>query len=356
MNIKNKKLHEKLLSKFSLIDNSNKKFFKYVWLSPLIFFTQHNYFRDYHIYNKDIYVPNLIYKNRECIILSSGANWYWNDNIYRIDQHHMTLKGLNEFRKDYPKCRIILLHPDDSFIEGYPNYFEYILFNRNALIDTNSFYNLDNIERKYDAIYNSNFYRYKQHFLLEKITDLNIAFIYYHRTQTKNQVHYINNDEIKYGFKQEEKFREKPNFKLLNNINGKYQFLSKEYINKYYNQSFCGLCLSNIEGACLVSVEYLLSGLPVLSVKNKGGRDYFLTKMEEYAIVNVENDTQEIYDIIKHFKKMNYDKKTIRNMILRKIDDEWKNLFKQLDKVNIQIKDKEYFKKSLILAWSQYNL
>lgn len=42
-----------------------------------------------------------------------------------------------------------------------------------------------------------------------------------------------------------------------------------------FAEAHVGLCLSDIEGAMLVSAEYLLCGLPVVSTPNLGGRDAF---------------------------------------------------------------------------------
>lgn len=344
-----------LLNKLNLVNNNSKYFFQLIWCNPLIFFTQNNYFRDYFIKNNNIYIPNIVKNNKENIIISSSANWYWNDNKYRIDQHKLTVNGIELFLKNYPKTRIILMHSDETFIDGYPKYLEFINFNRNALLDTDSF-SIVNKEKKYDSIYNSNFYKYKQHYLLENINDYKIALIYYHRSSNFNQAYYINNNDIAEGYKIENNFLLKNNFELLNRIGGNYTFLNKQQINDYYNESYSGLCLSDIEGACLVSVEYLLSGLPVISVKNFGGRNKFLKQMGEFCLRNLNYDTNEIQEAIKYFKNKNFNKKDIRNKILKIINKEWNNLFIELDKLKIDIKDKGCFKKTFSKSWNEYKL
>jgi len=346
---------EKLLTKLKLINSSSNYFFELVWFKPIIFFTQNNYFRDYFVQNKEIYVQNLIKKNIDCIIITSSSNWYWNDNKYRIDQHNLTVKGIELFLKDYPKARIILMHPDETFIEGYPKYLEYLNFNRNALLDINSF-NIINKEKKYDSIYNSNFYKYKQHYLLEDINNYKIALIYYHRNSNLNQAYYINNKDIDEGYEIENNFLLKNNFELLNRIDGNYVFLNKQQINKYYNESYSGLCLSDIEGACLVSVEYLLSGLPVISVKNFGGRDKLLKQMGEYSLTDLNYDTNEIQEAIQFYKNKNFIKEDIRDRIIKVIDYEWQNLFIELNKLKIDIKEIENFKENFIYSWNKYKL
>jgi hypothetical protein len=48
-------------------------------------------------------------------------------------------------------------------------------------------------------------------------------------------------------------------------------------IYKEINKAHVGLCLSAEEGAMFVSAEYLLCGIPVVSTRNKGGRDVMFT-------------------------------------------------------------------------------
>ncbi|MDR0751274.1 MAG: hypothetical protein LBF12_01610 [Christensenellaceae bacterium] len=63
------------------------------------------------------------------------------------------------------------------------------------------------------------------------------------------------------------------------------QSLNPDYINKsritqvevndLLNQSYAGGIFSEKEGACFASSEYLLAGIPVVSTKSTGGRDYW---------------------------------------------------------------------------------
>lgn len=48
-----------------------------------------------------------------------------------------------------------------------------------------------------------------------------------------------------------------------------------ERVAEVLRQARCGLCLSAVEGAMWASIEYLLTGLPVVSTRSKGGRDEF---------------------------------------------------------------------------------
>lgn len=61
------------------------------------------------------------------------------------------------------------------------------------------------------------------------------------------------------------------------------KFLTHSEINVIFNHSACGLMLSFVEGAGRTTIEYLLSGLPIISFQSKGGRHVFLD--EENSIV-----------------------------------------------------------------------
>ena len=53
-------------------------------------------------------------------------------------------------------------------------------------------------------------------------------------------------------------------------------FLPHEEVAHLMNAARVGLCLSEVEGAMRVAVEYQLCGLPVVTVRNRGGRNEFL--------------------------------------------------------------------------------
>ncbi|WP_092048398.1 glycosyltransferase [Planctomicrobium piriforme] len=52
-------------------------------------------------------------------------------------------------------------------------------------------------------------------------------------------------------------------------------YLTAEEVNLVHNQSRIGVILSEQEGGCGASTEYLLAGLPVVSTSSTGGRDLF---------------------------------------------------------------------------------
>jgi glycosyltransferase involved in cell wall biosynthesis len=82
----------------------------------------------------------------------------------------------------------------------------------------------------------------------------------------------------------------------------------EEVCNKI-NQSSCGLILSEEEGACFASSEYLLCGIPVVSTHSKGGRDVWY---DDYNSIVCDPDPKQIADAVAHFKAHPRDPEAIR--------------------------------------------
>ena len=114
--------------------------------------------------------------------------------------------------------------------------------------------------------------------------------------------------------------------------------------------------MSDVEGACLVSVEYLLAGLPVISVRNVGGRDKFLKQMGEYAVTGVKGSIGEIEYYIDEFKNKVVNRQSVRERILRIIDREWLSLYEQMSKIGVYIGNRVLFRDSFVDTWKLYKL
>jgi hypothetical protein len=84
-------------------------------------------------------------------------------------------------------------------------------------------------------------------------------------------------------------------------------------INNIYSQAYVAGIFSLSEGACFASTQYLLSGLPVVSTKSKGGRDIWYN--DENSIICEDNET-DCYNCIQLAKQKvlngEFDKQTIR--------------------------------------------
>lgn len=200
--------------------------------------------------------------------------------------------------------------------------FDYIFCNHNCWLDYNLFKILDDEDKNYDLVINcrpeNNF---KRPYLASKVN--NIAFI----------KGYLYNKNDFYDYTQ-------LNCKYINE-----SIIDIDEIVKIYNQSYCGGIFSEKEGACNSSSEYLLCGLPVISTRNKGGRDIWYNK---YNSIIVEPDEYAVLDAVNYFTtNCIIDKEKIRNEHI-KLSDEMRNIFNEkiqeiFNLNNINICALEYF-------------
>ncbi|QLA16272.1 glycosyltransferase [Desulfolutivibrio sulfoxidireducens] len=211
-----------------------------------------------------------------------------------------------------------------------------IFCHQNAFIDDKLFKIYPNTEKKFNAIYNARVDPFKRHLLAKKIDK--VAFIYYNCSYGKGErysklIHRL----LKNGI-----------FLNDNPHTSSYKYLSTYEVCRHYNESRVGLCLSEKEGGMYVSTEYLLSGLPVVTTPNIGGRNFFFE--DEYCQIAKPNSCA-IRDAVlelsardispekirkKTLIKMLHQRKIFCNLIQsiydkenvdRKFTDEWDTVF-----------------------------
>jgi glycosyltransferase involved in cell wall biosynthesis len=177
-----------------------------------------------------------------------------------------------------------------------------IFCNQNCLVDERIFKPIPAMPKLFDAIYDAAMSSYKRHYLARKIDS--IAFVYYY--------HLVENISD---------YREVislfPHAHFFNNtLSETYKILSPFVVNQCLNACKVGLCLSSVEGAMYASIQYLLSGLPVVSTKSKGGRDVFFD--EEYVLI-VEDDPDAIREGVDELIRRNISADVIRCKVLNKM-------------------------------------
>ena len=192
---------------------------------------------------------------------------------------------------------------------------EVILANQNMFIDENFYFPIENQTIKFDAIYNAQFLPFKRHELLEGIDSLAL-------------IGYNHNSDEKYMARISTVLKRATllNFDESNNV----RFLNKEQCNVAYNMSSSGLCLSKAEGAMYASMEYLMSGLIVISTKSSGGRDYFFDANNS---IIVPDDPLNIKEAIKSVKNMKFDRNQIRSDVLEHVGRERRRFISEVDKI-----------------------
>jgi glycosyltransferase involved in cell wall biosynthesis len=134
---------------------------------------------------------------------------------------------------------------------------------QNAFIDETKFRIMPEKSKRFDAVYAAQMWDRKRHELAALVDPIVLIFALHlgpaalaRLAQVKSfmpQAVLANGDPLAPG--------------------GEYRYLGASEICGVFNQSRVGLCLSAHEGASLSCVEYLLTGLPVVSTPSLGGRD-----------------------------------------------------------------------------------
>jgi hypothetical protein len=167
-----------------------------------------------------------------------------------------------------------------------------VLVSQNCFIEESRFY-IKNVVKSYDALYNARRAKQKRHFLASKVAaELRLALIYPHHDTELYDV---------------------PISELPRSVYSNKSNLTKSEICDIINQSRVGLILSDIEGACFASTEYLLCGVPVVSTPSVGGRSFWYT--DENSMI-VDADPLAILGAVKSLIIAGRDPDRIRNSCL----------------------------------------
>lgn len=202
----------------------------------------------------------------------------WNHSDWLASQSKKTIESLR-LRQD----RFFYLfnsHAEKKSLESVG--FSGDLINHNAWLDENVAMRPLGIPKQYDAIYVARRSLFKRHMLAEKVARLAIVSGNNHG----NDIAPV------------------PPADFLNPAP-----LSSSQVCEKINQSLCGLILSEEEGACFASSEYLLCGIPVVSTHSKGGRDVWY---DGYNSIVCEPDPTKISEAVAFFKNNPRDPDAIR--------------------------------------------
>lgn len=170
-------------------------------------------------------------------------------------------RAWNEYRRCYPQHKIIILAnmPEEKSLLDSLN-IPAVLCPHNALLDEQKYAPLP-LQKKWTAVINARIARFKRIELAKDVPST--CLITYKPPQHNDQYE----AELQACM---------PHMDWLQYENGQYtHYYSEKQVQEVYAQSHCGLILSEVEGGCFASTEYLLCGLPVVSTANVGGRDLF---------------------------------------------------------------------------------
>jgi glycosyltransferase involved in cell wall biosynthesis len=151
-----------------------------------------------------------------------------------------------------------------------------VFCHQNAFLDERR-YLISNRAIRYDAIYLARITPFKRHALAAKINSLRLIGDHSDR-------------EADY-------FAE--TMRLLAHASWKRKVFSR-FVSRAIAEAHCGLCLSAEEGAMFVSAEYLLSGRPLVSTRNLGGRDAFFEADYAYIAEDTADSVRDGVEAMKH--------------------------------------------------------
>jgi len=179
------------------------------------------------------------FQDRDIFLVSSA---WWGGALADNTRETFTALGMD-------KSRFIMLCNQQNEIDVFSEIgLTCVLVNNNAFLDDREHMGiLPKIQKEYNAIYVGRRSPFKRHMLASKIDQLAIIAGNNHG----NNVMPV-----------------PENLAFIND-----RVLNEQEVMEQINKAHCGLILSEIEGACYASSEYLLCGIPVVSTHSNGGRD-----------------------------------------------------------------------------------
>lgn len=226
-------------------------------------------------------------------------NWAWFRKYHRNFQERdvfivfSATSGLKVARNteetfkalDLNKEQFIMLGNDPDEVAAFSKIgLSTVLVNNNAFLDDRIHMNvMPDAQKLYDAIYVGRRIPLKRQMLAKKVERLAIIAGNNHGPNIEPVP-----DDLAY----------------LND-----QVLNEKEVMEKINQSRCGLVLSEWEGACYASSEYLLCGVPVVSSPSIGGRDQWYN---EYNSIICEPNEDAVKEAVEYFVANPRDPQAIR--------------------------------------------
>ena len=193
--------------------------------------------------------------NRRAYFLFSPAWTRERESLVRADLKHLSL-----LRAAWPEHRHVVLCATRAELELYRSVRQpAILCTANVFVNEHRFTVQPPRERDYDALYNGQLVPFKRHELCVGIERLALI---YHRWADSESAGYAQSVHAML-----------PSATFVNELDGEHRNLKEPEILQWLSRAHVGLCLSAEEGQNRSTAEYVLSGLPVVSTPNLGGRN-----------------------------------------------------------------------------------
>lgn len=196
------------------------------------------------------------------------CGWHFNENFLKTD-----LEIFNNLRLNKNSFYFLFNSQFECDIYRNAGFYGEVI-NHNCWLDWEADMQIiPDITKLYDAIYVARFTPFKRHHLASEVKNLALVMGDLHGSQPSEDLplHYLYKNEVE---------------------------LSSYEVNQLMNQSYCGIILSESEGACFSSSEYLISGIPVVSTHSYGGRDVWYDATNSLV---VDSDPKIIAEAVQFF-------------------------------------------------------
>ena len=182
-----------------------------------------------------------------------------------------------------------------------------IAHNKTTNVSEETFRPLESEPIEFDAVYNAQLAPWKRHELALEVPSC--AFLFYRGINSTRE-----SEAALIAHHQ----KTAPGHVFINKIDdeGVPVRLEPQTVNCYLNRASVGLCPSAKEGAMFACAEYLLSGLPVVTTANKGGRDFYLDN--DFCIC-VTDDPRAVAAGVAALKARGIPRQLVRERTLRRI-------------------------------------
>lgn len=231
----------------------------------------------------------------------------------RPERMEIAQKQLAKIHGAIPQLKIIILGNSENETNNFLALDERALFcHQNAFLNEKR-YAVTKQKKIYDSIYLARITPFKRHSLATKLSRLLLIGTFSEREKA-----YAEN--ILSSMQQDTRYIKK---------------VSGLFVYRYLNKAQVGLALSAEEGAMYVAAEYGLCGLPVLTTRNLGGREYSLSQQFIYKLETDTPTPEDVRSGVEHLIAKHDDPYKIREgtiEVLRKYRQRYELLIHQLCK------------------------
>lgn len=190
-----------------------------------------------------------------------------------------------------------------------------IYCSQNALLDEKVYRIVPGIEKRFDAVYNAQLEPFKRHHLACEVESLAlITYTLYYRPVEPRRAYF---QEVR-RWLPEARVLNRPGHPALGDcrFDPELPRIPNHRISEHLATARAGLILSAEEGACWAACEYLLSGLPVVSTRSKGGRDVLF---DESTALVVEDSAEAVARGLKNLIERDLPAERVRGTTLEKV-------------------------------------